>query len=216
MNEFDDVGSTGEATRPEYFEHPEHGWLSFDPNTMAISPNRDGHRPINKPIFLPLKFQKAKQPSIPTCREPGPGEMGCSKWYGCKIGQMYNNVVGNVIMKKHGARSAAKCYDYFETTRGGRTTSQSHYGHDGWELDFSKTTIPVLGRTEAVGAGKLNEESSREKVISSKPRVWEMEIGDLLPPWWRLMKEKGLPLPEAAKQYPKLTEEPRQNRKKSA
>ena len=42
---FDLDQTGGERVLPEYFEHPTEGYLSYDPNTLYISPHRDGHRP---------------------------------------------------------------------------------------------------------------------------------------------------------------------------
>ena len=208
MPKFDLDSTAGEVVKPEYFEHPQEGWLSYDPNTLHISPNKDGQKPVSHPIALTGKFWGTKQAGISTCSEPREGNRGCSKWSGCKIGQRFPHVgPGTVIMKFRGTVSSANCYDYFESTRGGRPTSQSHYGMDGWTLDTTRTTIDVLGRTAAIDKGKLNVESTRQAVVGSKPQVWQMEIGGLLPPWWPMMKKKGLPLPESAKHYPELAED---------
>lgn len=217
MAEEEDWQSSGEAIKPEYFEHPTEGYISYDPNTLAINPRRQGHRPINYPISLPGKFWGTRQPFTPTCGEPREGHAGCSKWYGCKIGQMFAGVGPvNVRMKKHGTVSFDVCTAYFETTRDGKTTSQLHNGIDGWKLDTSDTTHPMLGRTWAIKAGLLNEESSREKVIATKPRVsWE-EIPNLGPPWWSKMVEKGLELPEIAKKFPRKLWDKTTKGKKSA
>ena len=202
--ELDLTPTSGELVKPEYFEHPEEGWLSYDPVTLYIS----GVKHSN-PISLPGKFWGTKQPHVRSCSEPGPGNAGCVKFAGCRIGQKYPGVgPGPVIMELRGTVSTAPCYDYFETTRAGKPVSQLHYGMEGWKLNTSRTTIDVLGRTGAIESGKLNEESSRQAVMASKPRVWQMEIAGLLPPWWPLMKKKGIPLPDSAKHYPQLAEEP--------
>lgn len=207
MPKFELDPKAGEAVVNEYYEHPTEGWLAYDPNTLSISRNRDGHKPVNKPIMLTGKFFGTKQPQVPTCSEPGPGNAGCSKWYGCPMKKFPHVGPGPVIVKKQGTVGAVNCYDFFETTRGGRATSQTHYGLDGWSLDTSRTTMDVLGRHWAIKAGILNEESSREKILATKPRREEMEIGGLLAPWWPLMKKKGLPLPPTAENYPELAED---------
>ena len=210
MSNEDEWQTSGEVVKPEYAEIPGTGYVSYDPNTMYLSPKRDGNRDITTPIKMVGKFFGTKQPFVPTCSEPGPGNRGCDKWHGCKIGQLYKHVgPGNVIMRKLGTVTFAQCTDYFETTRGGRPTSQSHYGIDGYRLDTSRTTIDVLSRDWAIEKGILNDESSREKIMATKPRVSQREVGDLLPPWWPLMKKKGIPLPEVAEHYPELTEEPK-------
>ena len=211
---FELEANAGESVIPEYFEHPSEGWISFDPNTLYISPHREGKKPISKPIAMVGKFFGTKQPMLPTCSEPGPGNAGCSKWAGCPMKKYPHVGPGTVIMRKHGTVSSVNCYDFFETTRGGKPTSQMHYGLDGWKLDTSRTTIDVLGRTAQIESGKLDVESSREKVISSKPHVWQMEIGGLLPPWWKLMRGKGLTLPLSAEHYPKLAGTPRKRAKR--
>jgi len=185
----------------------EAGWLSFDPNTMQISPRRDGGKPVSHPISLPGKFWGTKQAGVPTCSEPGHGNKGCSKWAGCPMKQFPHVGPGTVIMKMRGSVSASNCYDYFESTVGGRPTSQLHHGMDGWKLDTTRTTIDVLGRTAAIEKGKLDVESSRQAVLGSKPQVWQMEVGGLLPPWWPMMKKKGLPLPDSAEHYPELADD---------
>lgn len=205
MPRFDLEPNAGESILPEYFEHPAEGYLSYDPNTLYINPHRDGQKPISHPIMMVGKFFGTKQPGVPTCSEPGEGNKGCQKWYGCPMKKYAHIGPGTVIMEKHGTVTASNCYDYFETTRGGRATSQNHYGLDGYKLNTSRTTIDVLGRTAAVAAGKLNEESSRQGVMASKPQVWQMEIGWLLAPWWPLMKKKGLELPPTAEHFPELT-----------
>lgn len=211
----DEWQTTGEAIKPEHVEIPGVGYLSYDPNTLYINPARDGHAPINKPVKMTGEFFGTKQPYLPTCSEPGPGNVGCSKWHGCKIGQMYKHVgPGYVIAKKLGTVTMMPCTDYFETTRGGRPTSQLHYGMEGYKLDTSRTTIDVLSRDWAIEKGILTDESSREKIMATKPRVCQREVGDLLPPWWPLMKKKGLPLPEAAEHYPELAEEPKPKKAK--
>jgi hypothetical protein len=198
--------NTGEAVKPEYFEHPSEGWVSYDPRTMYINSGSQGVK-HHRPIALTGKFVGTKQPHVSTCSEPVEGNRGCAKWAGCPMKKFPYVGPGNVIMEKHGMVTFAPCYDYFETTRQGKPVSQLHYGMEGYKLDVSRTSVPVLGRTGAVMAGKLNEESSRQAVLASKAKVWEMEIGDLLPPWWGLMKRKGLPLPESAKMYPELVDD---------
>jgi len=194
--------SSGEAVKPEYFEHPSEGWLSFDPNTKAINPRRDGQPPINHPISLVGKFVGTRQPFIQTCSEPGPNNVGCPKFAGCPIGQKYpGSGPGMVIMRQHATVSMARCTDYFEVTRGGKATSQNHYGIDGWKLDTTRTTINVLGSIPVQNQFGQN--------VGVKKSVWQKEIPDLLPPWWPLMKEKGLPLPEQAKLYPELVDGPK-------
>lgn len=199
--------TSGESVLPEYFEHPSEGYLEYDPNTLYINPNRPGQKQINHPIVMTGKFFGTKQPMLPTCSEPGPGNRGCDKWYGCPLKKYMHIGPGNLIIRKHGTVSMAICYDYYETTRGGRPTSQMHLGLEGWKLDTTRTTIDVLGRTEAIVTGKLNVESSREAVLASKPKVWQMPIGDLAPMWWPLVKKKGEQLHPAAAHYPELTED---------
>jgi len=192
---------------PEYFDHPTQGYLSYDPGTLYISPNRDGQAPINHPISMPGKFFGTKQPYVPTCSEPGEGNKGCSKWAACPMKQWRHIGPGVVIIKKHGTVGAANCYDYWEVMRGGRPASQMHLGIDGWELDTSRTTIDVLGRGWAITEGVINSKSTQDEIRNVRPRKEQMEMGGLLAPWWPLMKKKGLPLPEAAEHYPELAED---------
>lgn len=215
MSNEDEWTTSGEIVKPEYHEFPGVGYLSYDPNTLYVSDRRDGQSPIHKPVKMVGKFFGTKQPHVPTCSEPGPGNKGCSKWHGCKIGQMWKHVgPGNVVMKKLNTVTFAPCYDYFETTNGGRPTSQNHYGIDGYKLDTTRTTFDVLSRDWAIQAGILNDESSREKIMATRPRKSEREVGDLLPPWWPLLKKKGQPLPESAEHYPELAEEPKPKKAK--
>lgn len=204
---FDLEAKAGESSLPEYFEHPTEGYLEYDPNTLYINPNRAGQKPIRNPIIMTGKFFGTKQPGIPTCSEPSEGNRGCQKWYGCPMKKYRHIGPGNVIMRKHGTVSMSACYDFFETTRGGKATSQLHHGLDGWSLDTSRTTIDVLGRTQAIIDGKLDVESTRGAVMASKPKVWQLVIGDLLAPWWPLVKKKGEKLHPAAEYYPELAED---------
>ena len=203
--------ASGEAAFKEYVDIPNVGFVSFDPNTLAINGDNatDGVKHPNTPVSLPERFVGTKQPHVATCSEPVPGNRGCPKWAGCPMKAYPYVGPGPVIMRDRGIGppNFAMCYDYYETTRGGRATSQMHYGMDGWKLDLTRTTIEVLGRTGAISSGKLGDESSRQAVVYSKPKVWEKEIPGLLPPWWPLMKKKGLELPASAKRYPELAEE---------
>ena len=213
---FDLGPNTGETVVPEYFDHPAEGFLAYDPNTLYISATREGKKPITHPIMMVGKFFGTKQPHVPSCSEPTEGNRGCSKWPGCKVGQKYRHVgPGPVIMEKHGTVSAVNCYDFFETTRAGKPTSQLHYGMEGWKLNTNRTTIDVLGRSNAVAAGKLDVESSRQAVMASKPTRGEWEIGWLLAPWWPIMKKKGLPLPPTAEHYPELAEDEKPAKKRA-
>jgi hypothetical protein len=202
MPKFNPGQVSQEAQVKEWFDHPTEGFIAFDPNTLYLDPVKH-----SRPIEMPEKFVGTRQPFVRTCSEPSEKNLGCGKWAGCPFKKFPYVGPGNVIMKKHGTVSMSACYDYYESTRGGRPVSQNHYGIDGWELATDRTTIDVLGRTAHVKSKKLTEESSREKTISSKPSVWQMEVGNLLPPWWPMMKKKGLKLPESAKRYPELTEE---------
>ena len=114
---------------------------------------------------------------------------------------------GTVVMRKHSTVSFANCYDYWEVMRGGRPSSQMHLGLEGWKLDTTRTTIDVLGRSWAITEGVINKKSSPEELKNVRPRKEEMEVGGLLPPWWPLLKKKGLPLPESAQHYPELVED---------
>lgn len=207
MPKIDLEANAGESIIPEYFEHPTEGYLEYDPNTLYINPNRHGQRPISHPIVMTGKFFGTKQPMVPTCSEPSEGNRGCSKWYGCPLKKYRHVGPGNVIMRKHGTVSMSACYDYFETTRGGRPTSQLHHGIDGWKLDTSRTTVDILGRTWAFESGKLNADSTAAEINATRARKGEMEMGDLLPMWWPLQKKKGLPLHPSAVHYPELAEE---------
>ena len=135
MPKFDLESNSGEAIKPEYFEHPDEGWLSYDPSTLYISPRREDKKPINRPISLQGKFWGTKQPGVPTCSEPSDGNAGCGKWAACPMKKFPWVGPGTVIMKVRGKVSSANCYDYFETTRNGRPITQTHYGIDGWKLD---------------------------------------------------------------------------------
>ena len=215
MSNEEDWQSSGDIIKPEHHDFPGVGYLSYDPNTLFISDRRDGQRPITQPVKMTGKFFGTRQPHLPTCSEPGAGNKGCSKWHGCRIGQMWKHVgPGQVVMRKLGTVTNAQCTDFFESTNQGRPTSQNHYGLDGFKLDTTCTTIDVLGRDWAIKAGILNDESSREKIMATRPRVGPREVGDLLPPWWPLLKEKGLPLPEAAEHYPELAEKQPEKPKK--
>lgn len=207
MAKYDFSEVTGESLPQEWIEHPTEGYISFDPRTMYInkSPTEGGVKHA-KPIKLFGKFVGTKQPYVNTCSEPTEGNAGCPSWAGCPFKKWPYVGPGLVRMKKRGTVSMSSCVDYFESTRGGRPTTQLHHGMDGWELDFSDTTFPQLGRDWAIKAGIIDESSPREKVIATKPKVSWHEIGDLLPPWWPLLKKKGLPLPESAKMYPELAE----------
>lgn len=207
MPKIDLEKNAGESVLPEYFEHPSEGYLQYDPNTLYISASRDGQGPISHPIIMTGKFFGTKQPNVPTCSEPSAGNRGCPKWYGCPLKKYVHIGPGNVIMRKHNNVSMSACYDYFETTRGGRPSSQLHHGLDGWSLDTSRTTIDIYGRTWAFESGKLNVNSTAAEINATKPKKGEMEIGDLLAPWWPLQKKKGLPLHPAAEHYPELTED---------
>lgn len=199
--------NSGESITPEYFEHPTEGWLRYDPSTLYIDANKDGQKPVSHPIAMEGKFFGTKQPHVPTCSEPGNGNAGCPKWHGCPLKKYMHVGPGNVIMRKHGTVSMSVCYDYFETTRGGRPASQLHHGLDGWKLDVDRTTIDIYGRTWAFESGKLNVNSTAAEINATKPRRNEMEIGGLLPMWWPLMKKKGLALPTQAQHYPELAED---------
>jgi hypothetical protein len=202
---FDLTNASRESSLPEYFEHPDVGYIEYDPNTLYISANRDGQSPIHSPIKMVGKFFGTKQPNVPTCSEPGEGNRGCPKWAGCPLKSHKHIGPGNVIMEKHGNVSMSACYDYFETTIGGRPVSQLHHGMDGWKLNTERTTISILGRTWAFAKGLLNVNSTTKEIMAVPAKRGEMEIGDLLPPWWPLMKKKGLPLPPSAEHYPELT-----------
>ena len=207
MAKIDLTATSGEAMVPEYFEHPTAGYLSYDPGTLYISPNRDGQKPIGKPISMPGKFFGTKQPYVPTCSEPSEGNRGCEKWAACPMKQWRHIGPGTVIIKKHGHVGAANCYDYWEVMRGGRPSTQMHLGLEGWVLDTTRTTIDVLGRGWAIVEGVINKQSSPEEIRNVRPRKEQMEMGGLLAPWWPLLKKKGLPLPEAAERYPELVED---------
>lgn len=207
MAKFELDPKAGEAVRMEAFQHGTEGWLDYDPNTLTIQAHREGSKPVNKPISLTGKFFGTKQPQVPTCSEPSEGNAGCSKWYGCPMKKYPHSGPGVVIIRKKGTVGAVNCYDFFETTRGGRPTSQTHYGLDGWSLDTSRTTIDILGRSWAIKDGTINKKSTPEEIKNTRPRKEELEMGGLLAPWWSLMKKKGLELPEQAQYYPELVED---------
>lgn len=199
--------TSGESLPQEWMEHPDEGWISYDPRTLYINKTpAEGGVKHNRPIKLHGQFVGTKQPYVRTCSEPTEGNAGCPKWAGCPFKKFPHVGPGLLRIKKRGTVSMARCDDYYESTRQGRPTSQMHLGMDGWELDLSDTTFPQLGRDWAIKAGLLDETSPREKVIAAKPKISWHEIGDLLPPWWPLLKKKGLPLPESAKRYPELVE----------
>jgi len=200
-------GTDGDPTVPEYFEHPEVGWLQYDPSTLWINDKRDGQRPLNSPIAMTGKFFGTKQPYVPSCSEPGEGNKGCPKWAGCPLKKWKHVGPGIVIIRKQNTVSMSKCTDYFETMRGGRPASQAHLGQEGWELATDRTTIDMLGRTAAFQSGKLTTDSTEAQVKAVRASVSQVEVGGLLAPWWPLMKKKGLELPEQANHYPELTTE---------
>ena len=207
MPKFDLEANAGESILPEYFEHPTEGYLSYDPNTLYINPNRDGQRPISHPIIMTGKFFGTKQPGVPTCSEPSEGNRGCQKWHGCPMKKYAHIGPGQVIMRKHNTVSMSACYDYFETLRGGRASSQLHHGMDGWKLDTTRTTADIYGRTWAFESGKLDANSTAAEINATKPKKGEFVIGDLLAPWWPLAKKKGEQLHPSAEHYPELTED---------
>lgn len=207
MPKFDLEASSGERVLPEYFEHPTEGYLEYDPNTLYINPNRDGQKPISHPIMMTGKFFGTKQPQVPTCSEPGEGNRGCHSWHGCPLKKYMHIGPGQVIMRKRDNVSMSVCYDYFETTRGGRPSTQLHHGLDGWKLDTTRTTIDIYGRTWAYESGKLNVNSTAAEVNATKPKKGEMEMGDLLAPWWPLQKKKGLQLHPSSEHYPEFVDD---------
>ena len=201
------TGTEGDPTVPEYFKHPDAGWLEYDPRTLYVSDRRDGQKPLNAPIAMTGKFFGTKQPYVPTCSEPTEGNKGCPKWAGCPMKKWKHSGPGIVIIRKQNTISMSKCTDYFETMRGGRPASQMHLGMEGWELATDRTTIEMLGRTNAFASGKLDTDSTEAQVKAVRASVAEVEVGGLLAPWWPLMKKKGLELPEQAKHYPELAED---------
>jgi hypothetical protein len=193
VEKFDPNPPSGEIGEPEYLEHPSEGFIPYDPNTLYIAPLK--HR---NPIILPGKFAGTKQPGVSTCSEPVQGNIGCAKWAGCPFKKYPYVGPGSVIMKHKATVSAAPCYHFYESTRNGRPTSQMHYGMNGWKLDTTRTTIDVLGSVPVT--------NPLGQTVSVKKGIWQMEIADLLPPWWPMMKAKGLPLPHGAELYPELSE----------
>lgn len=184
----------------ESFEHPKHGYLDFDPHTLAIH-QPDGKRPFDKPIGLPDQFMGTKQPHVPTCSEPMPGNKGCPKWHGCPLKAFPNIGPGQVIAKKKDAISAWDCFDFFsERDVHGKLIYQINGVEDGWKMDVTRTTTPVMGTHPIL-------DKNGEDTGKTRRGVWQKEWPDLLPYWWPLLKKQGKPLPEAAKRYPQFAED---------
>jgi hypothetical protein len=185
------------AVQTEFFKHPDEGYLQYQPSTMRILGKGPGQSAIKQPIKLHGAFIGTKQPSVPTCSEPGPGNAGCNKWAGCPFKALPFVGPMQLIIEHHGTVSNAHCYDYYETIDdSGRPLTNRHYGMDGWKVDVSRTTIDVRGHVPVTNA--LGQK------IGAHANVWQKEINDLGPPWWPELKRKGLPLPPAAALYPEL------------
>ena len=58
------------ATVTDYFEHPEEGFLQYQPSTLRILGRGPQTPPIKQPIKLHGEFIGTKQPNVPTCSEP--------------------------------------------------------------------------------------------------------------------------------------------------
>lgn len=184
----------------ESFEHPQHGWLDFDPRTMAIH-QPQGRKPLRKPIGLDGPFVGTKQPFVPTCSMPGPGNAGCPKAHGCPIlkalGERPHLGPCTVIAQKKDAISEMACVDFFPVRDvRGHLIYQTNYQEQGWKLAVDRTTVPVLGSVP-----QYNEFGQKTGV---KRGVWQKEVSGLAPYWWPLLKEQGKPLPEIAARYPDL------------
>lgn len=183
----------------ESFEHPHHGWMDYDPNTMAI--RQPVGKPITKPVGVPEQFWNTKQPQIPTCSEPREGNVGCPKWHGCPLKGYPYVGPGMLIMERRGAVSAVDCFDYFsERDAKGQLVYQTNWIEHGWRINNKRTTMPVMGSTPVMNQfGQKTSETIRKE--------WQMEITGLLPYYWPLLKKKGLPIPDAARMYPELLDQ---------
>ena len=186
------------ATVTDFFEHPEEGFLQYQPSTKRILGRGPGQPPIKQPIKLHGDFVGTNQPNVPTCSEPIPGRnAGCAKWAGCPFKALPFVGPMQLIIKHHKTVSNAHCYDYYETIDDrGKPLTNRHYGMDGWKVDTTRTTIDVRGHSPITN--QLGQK------IGQTVGIWQKEIHDLGPPWWPILKKKGLPLPPAAKLYPEL------------
>lgn len=180
----------------ESFEHPQHGWLDYDPHTLAIVVTK----PITKPIGLPEKFIGVKQPGVPTCSEPVQGNAGCPKWHGCPLKKFPYIGPGQVLMRKKDAYSVVECHEFFsEKDARGNLVYQVNWVEQGWKMDTSRTTTPITGMVPQFN--QLGQKSGQIRT------VWQKSWPDLLPYWWPLLKKEGKPLPESAKRYPQFAED---------
>lgn len=200
LPEYDPKQTHQPAVQKEFFKHPEEGYLEYQPSTMRILGRGPQRPPIKQPIKLFGPFIGTNQPNVPTCSEPVPGRnAGCGKWAGCPFKALPYVGPMQVIMEHNGTRSNSHCYDYYETIDDrGRPLTNRHYGLDGWKIDTEHTTIELRGHVPITN--QLGQK------IGASANVWEKEIPDLGPPWWPMMRRKGLPLPPAAKMYPELTD----------
>lgn len=185
----------------EYFRDARHGWLEFEPISKVVRQPK-GKKPIVWPIALPEQLIGTDQPQVPTCSLPGPNNKGCPKALKCPIANMGLKHLGPgyVIMRKLDAVSQMSCHDFFGADDAqGRPLYQINYGEQGWKMDTSITTVPIMGSEHHYNAQGQKTGTSHVE--------WEKEVPDLLPYWWPLLKKQGKPLPAAAKRFPQFVED---------
>lgn len=176
------------------------GWLDYEPISKII---RQPAKHINWPIGMPGQFHGTSQPQIPTCRKADGFNATCPKAAECPIAQagLTHLGPGMVILKKRDAVTAMECYHYFGAhDQRGWQVHQINMVDDGWKMDTSRTTIPVMGSVPVMN--RLGQ-----KTGEIRRGDWEKEVPDLLPYWWPLLKKQGKPLPEAALHYPQFAED---------
>lgn len=182
----------------EHFVDPKHGWLDFEPISKVVQRPK---KPIIWPIALPPQLAGTEQPHVPTCDLPSPTTMGCPKASKCPIAHMRLKHLGpgTVIMRNRDAVSQIACHEFFGADdASGKPIYQINYGEQGWKMDVTRTTVPVMG-------SKIHFDHHGNKIGASR-EAWEKEVPDLLPYWWPLLKKEGKPLPEAAKRFPQFAE----------
>ena len=190
----------------EYFQHPDEGYLEYEPSTQRIR----GKGPMQPPITHPIRLAGVldgqgrslvgtKQPYLQTCSEPGEHNRGCDKWHGCPFKALPYVGPMSLRIKKNEAVNTTTCYQFYESLDNrGRPISQNHLGLDGWKVDVTATTHPMLGYVPV--------KDQFGNVTGKVQSRWEREIPNLGPPWWPLLKKKGQPIPDAAALYPELVQ----------
>lgn len=138
-----------------------------------------------------------------------PGNAGCPKWHGCPLKKFPYIGPGQVLMKKKDAYSVVECHEFFsEKDIQGKLIYQINWVEQGWKMDTSRTTTPVLGSTPVYNQHGLK--------VGVQRGIWQKEWPDLLPYWWPLLKKQGKPLPESAKRYPQFAEDDEEEKSKTS